>query len=269
MNIISSIRGRVARKLQGLPSPFPSILTDAEYQRVRLLPPFTPGEVSMLGRTVAFSDIDGFLHSIREIFVDEVYRFDYRAASPRIIDAGANIGLSVLYFKQLFPGATVVAYEPDPQMFALLQRNTADLAGIDLHNAAAWTADVDLTFYTEGSLAGSSEIDFLDQGRVVTVRAERLRDELARAPVDFLKIDIEGAENDVLFDLADELDRIDLVFFEYHSVKGKPQRLGAMLEMMTSKGFRYAVNGCHTAARPFVETMPKGFDLQLNVSCFR
>lgn len=269
MNIVRSISGKVARKLQGAPSPFPSILSDAEYQKVRSMPPFTPGEATMLGRTVAFSDVDGFLHSIREIFVDEVYRFDHPTASPRIIDAGANIGLSVLYFKQLFPDATVVAYEPDPQMFALLQRNTAGLDGIDLHNAAAWTVDTELTFYTEGSLAGSSEIDFLDQGRAVSVRAERLRDELARARVDFLKIDIEGAENDVLFDVADELDRIGLVFFEYHSVKGKSQRLGAMLEMMTAKGFRYAINGCHTASRPFVETMPKGFDLQLNVSCFR
>ncbi len=268
MGIVQSIKGRFG---SGHPerSPMPALLDDAAYAAVRRLRPFEEGRVDLFGRSFAFADAAGFLHSLREIFVDEVYRFDSPDAAPHIIDAGANIGLSVLYFKRLHPQATVIAYEPDPQMFALLEQNTRGIDGVELHRAAAWTEDTELTFYQEGSLAGSTEVDFLNAGSSITVKAERLRDRLADRPVSFLKIDIEGAENEVLFDIADALDRVGLLFFEYHSAKGKPQQLGRILEMVTAAGFRYAINGCHTAARPFVETMPMAFDLQLNVSCFR
>ena len=68
--------------------------------------------------------------------------------------------------------------------------------------------------------------------------AVRLRDEIAKRPVDFLKLDIEGAENSVLFDIEDQLATIDHLFFEYHSNPSKPQLLGDMLNLMTRQGFR-------------------------------
>lgn len=269
MNAITAVSGKVLKRLRERHSPFPGLLNDDRYRALRNMPPFTPGEVTLFGQPVAFSDKDGFLHSLQELFVDEVYRFDSDRSDPHIIDAGANIGLSVLYFKQRFPDATIIAYEPDPQMFDLLRRNTAGLSGVELRNAAAWAEDTELTFYSEGSLAGSTEIDFLNKGRSVTVRAERLRDAIADRPVDFLKIDIEGAENDVLPDIADALDRVGLLFFEYHGSAARPQRLGALLQMVSDKGFRYVINGAHGARLPFVEIVPHGFELQLNVSCFR
>ena len=269
MNLARSLGHKLSTAVASRRSPMPGLIDDGTYRRLIATPPFTPGEVTLNGHLLAFSDVAGFLHSLQEIFVDEVYRFVAHEPRPHIVDAGANIGLSVLYFKHLYPDATVTAYEPDPQMFALLERNTAGLSGIELHKAAAWTEATELTFHMEGSLAGSTEVDFLDAGRAVTVAAERLRDALALRPVSFLKIDIEGGENDVLFDIEDELDRIDHLFFEYHSVKGRPQRLGDMLAMVTAKGFRYVINGCHGPRLPFIETMPRGFDLQLNVSCFR
>src|SRR5688572_3562695 len=44
------------------------------------------------------------LHTYKELFEDEIYRFTAAHSSPLIIDCGANIGLSILYFKQLYPG---------------------------------------------------------------------------------------------------------------------------------------------------------------------
>ena len=269
MNLLKSAARPVLARVRAPRSPAPDLLDVRSYRAIEELPSFTPGQTRLFGRTIAFSDKDGFLHSLREIFVDEVYRFDSAKADPFIMDAGANIGLSVLYFKQRFPAATVMAFEPDPQMFDLLRRNTAGLPGVELRNAAAWTADTTLTFFTEGSLAGSTEIDFLNKGRAVTVAAERLRDRLVERPVDFLKIDIEGAENEVLPDIADALDRVGLLFFEYHSAPGRPQRLGELLQLICDQGFRYVINGAHGARLPFVETVPHGFELQLNVSCFR
>lgn len=259
--LVSAIRRRA--------SPLRGVMTGRDYRAVARATPLTHGTTRIMGRDIAYSDNAGVLHSAREVFLDEVYRFRAKTDAPHIIDAGANIGLSVLYFKSLYPSATIVAYEPDPAIFALLERNTAGLAGVELRRAAAWVEDTELSFYAEGSLAGSTEVDLTGHATRTTIDAQRLRDELARRPVDFLKIDIEGAENRVLFDIADQLDGVDHLFFEYHSDPHKPQRLGDMLNLVSAHGFRYSINGTHGARLPFVELIERGFDLQLNVFCFR
>lgn len=260
---------RLLRKMRKRASPLHPVLTAGDYRSVVNLPPFTEGRARVFGTPVRFSDRDGFLHSVREIFFDKVYRFDARREKPRIVDAGANIGLSIIYFKRLYPDATIVAYEPDNEIFALLQANTGHYEGVELREAAAWTADTELTFFREGSLAGSVAMDYLNRGKEVKVRAERLKTELQKGPVDFLKIDIEGAENSVLFDIEPELSTVDFLFFEYHSVPGQPQRLGELLNLAGRAGFRYVINGAHGPRLPFVEKVAHGFDLQLNVYCFR
>lgn len=239
-----------------------------DYLRLKRTPAFTHGMVVLAGEPTSFSNVDGLVHSIREIFLDEVYRFASPTKTPHIVDAGANIGLSVRYFKRLHPQSTVVAFEPDVEIYPLLVRNVGTMPGVELHEAAAWTEDGELTFFSEGSLAGSSEIDFARKGKKIVVKAERLKDQLQRR-VDFLKIDIEGAENAVLFDLEDELSNVGALFFEYHSQPGRPQRLGELLDLVQRAGFRYSINGAHGASHPFVQPINDGFDLQLNVSCFR
>lgn len=260
---------RIVDRLRAMRSPYPAGLRRRDYVEVRDAERFRHGQTRLFGRPVHYSDSLGFLHSVREIFADEVYRFDARTDAPRIVDAGANIGLSVLYFKRAYPNASITAFEPDPAIFELLERNVGDLPSVELRREAAWVEDTTLTFYSEGSLAGSSEVDFLGTQRKVEVKATRLKDELRRAPVDFLKIDIEGAENAVLFDIADELETVDHLFFEYHSTPGRPQRLGEMLSLAGLHGFRYAINGTHGPRLPFVERAATGFDLQANVFCFR
>ena len=263
-----SVMQRAARRLFA-PRPDPSQLTARDHAVIRKMAPFTAGRTRVAGHSIRFSDRDGLLHSITEIFRDEVYRFNAATETPHIIDAGANIGLSVLYFKQLYPKATVVAYEPDQKIFEMLSENMANVAGVDLRQAAAWINNDTLEFFSEGSLAGSASMDFLGKQNVVKVRAERLRDEILKNHVDFLKIDIEGAENEVLFDIADTLDNVDYLFFEYHSVPGQRQRLGDLLNIVERAGFRFSLNGTHGPRLPFIEKVPHGFDLQMNVLCFR
>jgi len=59
-----------------------------------------------------------------------------RGATPLILDCGANIGLSSLYFAKNWPSAHVVAVEPDPSNFELLRRNVAAHAHIQPVQAA-------------------------------------------------------------------------------------------------------------------------------------
>jgi FkbM family methyltransferase len=246
-------------------------MSASEYWSLVRTPAFTDSSANLFGKAVRFSNTEGFIHSVREIFYDNIYKFESQTAEPYVVDAGANIGLSVIYFKRMYPASRIVAYEPDPKIFGLLESNITSLGydKVELRQAAAWVEETELTFYSEGSLAGSTEVDFLNKGQVTIVKAERLKDRLTGPRVDFLKIDIEGGENSVLFDIESELHNVENFFFEYHSVPGKDQRLGDMLNLVTKAGFRYVINGPHGPALPFVERFNEGFDLQLNVSCYR
>ena len=253
-------------------NPVGQLLSDADYKQVLNHERFKTGHTRLWGKDFRFSDNHGFLHSLEEVFRDQVYKFSSKKKDPYIIDAGANIGLSVAYFKQLFPQARIVAFEPDQHIFELLSQNIAALAyrEVALRNTAAWIADTELTFFSEGSLAGSTEVSLGGKASQYTVKAERLKNWLAGKEVDFLKIDIEGAENTVLFDLEDELPRVGHLFLEYHSLVGKEQMLGEMLQVIKKAGFRYHIKSASdTNPFPFTNRIKKGFDMQLNIFCFR
>jgi FkbM family methyltransferase len=74
----------------------------------------------------------------REIFEEGEYWFDSDKSDPTILDCGSHIGLSVAWFKQRFPKARIVAFEPDPQNFRLLQTNVTlnGFTGVELLNVA-------------------------------------------------------------------------------------------------------------------------------------
>src|SRR5690349_14366069 len=69
--------------------------------------------ICLFGRTLRYTNRFWLLHSLEEIFIDKVYLFHSAELSPRIIDCGANIGLSVIFFKRTFPSAKIIAFEPD------------------------------------------------------------------------------------------------------------------------------------------------------------
>ena len=247
------------------------IIDDVDYRSIYNKNSLEEGVFNIFGHQFRYTDGRAFIHSVEEIFVDEVYRFHSEKKSPIIIDAGANIGLSVLYFKRLYPSCKIIAYEPDPKIFNILNENVAScrLDNVETRDAAAWIEDGELKFFSDGALSGSSEVDASLQGELAVVRAERLKTILQSQKVDFLKIDIEGAENSVMFDIEQELTQVENLFFEYHSISGKDQMLGDLLNIAKRAGFRYSINGTHGARLPFIDRNKRTFDLQLNVSCFR
>jgi FkbM family methyltransferase len=213
-----------------------------------------------------------FLEMYDQIIDRQVYHFEVENDHPYIIDGGANLGLATIFFKQLYPNAEIVAFEPDRSMYATLCKNLAK-RGIDdvkLVNSALWSAEVEIMFMAEGT----------DAGRVVAtdecfesymVPSVRLREYLMR-PVDFLKLDIEGAELEVLDDCRDLLTNVRHLFVEYHSFVGHPQRLDSLFEILTVAGFRIWLESpmMGMIQKPMCETSSHmGMDLQLNIFCKR
>lgn len=142
-----------------------------------------------------------------DIFIKQVYRFETTAKRPFIIDCGANIGMSVLYFKQLYPESEVWAFEANPEAFALLQRNVEanKLKGVRLFNYVLSDTDNEVDFYIPEVTAGlnGSLHPSIAKGKKQRMKAYRLSGLLpAHRTVDFVKVDIEGAEFNVLGEIS-------------------------------------------------------------------
>src|SRR5258708_36166931 len=90
-----------------------------------------------------------FLALYRGIFAFHEYKFTSDTSAPFIIDCGAHIGMSVLYFKRMYPKAKIVAFEPNPNSFKLLERNITqnNLKDVTIINAAIAPLAGKIDFY--------------------------------------------------------------------------------------------------------------------------
>jgi FkbM family methyltransferase len=238
--------------------------------RLRGLPRYQPTTTDILGRAVELVDSLSFIYMFEEIFEREIYRFNAETESPYVLDCGSNIGLSVIYCKQLYPRARVVAFEADDEIFAVLKRNVErwELNEVELVCRAVWSEETTLNFKHEGADGGRIERAG-ESANDKSVRTVRLRDYLDRR-VDFLKVDIEGAETETLKDCADRLHNVENLFVEYHSFDGERQTLDALVRVLAEANFRLHVHSPNASPRPFVRRdLNAGMDLQLNIFAFR
>jgi FkbM family methyltransferase len=244
--------------------------TVRELRRLRKVGRRTTVFTTLFGEQFEIPDALCFSCMYEDIFENEVYRFTCSKDSPRIIDCGANIGLSVCYFKRRFPKSQVIAFEPDPNNFAVLRRNCQAFSwpDVELVPKAVWTCEGRQQFAQEGTVAGRL-VSEPSTERVVEVPTCRLKDYLDRR-THFLKIDIEGAETEVLLDCADSLGEVDNLFVEYHSFVNRPQNLDQLLGVLARAGFRIHIHSVGVSPQPFVRRVERlGMDLYLNIFAFR
>lgn len=236
-------------------------------RRLQKLPRYSPAKTDILGTEIELVDAASFRFMHDEIFVREIYRFEADTDSPVILDCGANIGLSVLYFKQLYPTSRIIAFEPDPEVFRSLVNNVSafGLSNVELHPKAVWSANTTLRFEIEGADAGKIG----NSRNAIRIEAVRLKDWL-QSPIDLLKLDVEGAEYDVLIDCASCLRHVRHLFVEYHSFVSKPQRITEICALLRDAGFRLFIESAVSVKHPF-QSRPVylGMDLQLNIFAVR
>jgi FkbM family methyltransferase len=256
------------------------LLKDGEYRRMcRVLsryepvPPRRETQVNVAGWNLLVPDVPSLLSAYRAIFRDRVYDFVPRHDPPRILDCGANIGLSILYFKRRFPHARITAFEADPAIFKYLERNVREngASDVELVNKAVWSSQTRLSFTPDGADAGRVDAARNDAA-ALQVPAVRLRPWLEQGPIDFVKMDIEGAEVEVILDCSDLLGVVDNMYIEYHSMVDRPQRLGEMLQACERAGFRVYLDSSSRLPAPFRDDgvpMYSGMDVQLHVFCRR
>ena len=216
-------------------------------------------------------DAFSWLWQYEEIYVEEFYKFESSSSTPVIYDCGANVGMSVLYFKELYPQARIKAFEAEPSIANYLTQNlkTNGITDVEVIQKAVWK-DTHGVWFGEGQ---ADDASIYGEGTKKHIPSVRLRDQLAaETKVDFLKIDIEGAEIEVIPDCADVLDRVQHLFVEFHAYLGQPQALTKVIEVIEQAGFRYYIDTNQHRRSPFVNHRYRNndvMDLQLNISAWR
>ena len=210
-----------------------------------------------------------YRHGLKELFVEETYKFNSSNKVPKIIDCGANTGLSVIYFKKLYPQSRIIAFEPDTEIFDILKENlhTFGYDDVELVNKAVWNENGSIKFLASGGVGGRISDD--ENAQTIEMPTARLSD-LLDEKIDFLKIDIEGAEYDVIKDCASKLGNVENLFIEYHSLEKNEQKLDEILKIMKDAGFKYYIKEAwNNQPMPFVNARTNLFDLQLNIFGYR
>ena len=245
--------------------------TLAVFMHYGSLPRHTKQALTFGGYTFTVPDTFSFLYQIKEIFADEIYAFKTNSPAPVIFDCGANIGTSIVYFRQQHPAARIVAFEADPGIAQYLHDNLRQnhLQGVEVIEKAVWTDENGISL--GGTEADGGSVFSTEATRLVP--SIRLRDWLLREPrIDMLKMDIEGAELAVLADCADALTNVRAMFVEFHAYIGHPQGLSRLLNVLETSGFRYYIDTSQYRKSPLVNHRYRNngeMDLQLNIFAYR
>ncbi len=171
-----------------------------------------------------------------------------------IVDAGANIGLTSLYLKSIFPKSEIYAIEPNKENFKILVKNIEDnqIENSRLSDKAIWNKEtklipvtfrdgLDWSFSLEESNGEETSNEYFETTTIPTILRET-----GWQTIDLLKIDIEGGEAK-LFEDPEEvkqwLSKVQAIVIEIHDELGVRPKILSILE---TSGFSLFDHGEHT-----------------------
>ncbi len=159
---------------------------------------------------------------INSILIHQEYNFPLENFQPKLIlDCGANIGCSAVYFANKFPGAQIYSIEPEKNHVTLLRFNTILYEQIHVIPAALWDKETfirveDKGFGDLGWMTFETAAD--DPAAIKTVTISKILAESGFDEIDLLKIDIEGAEKEIFGapDVGAWLSKVKVIMIELH-----------------------------------------------------
>jgi FkbM family methyltransferase len=182
-------------------------------------------------------DVGVVLHAMAR----EAYSYKLPSGAVHlVIDAGANIGDTSVWYATRFPDALVVAIEPNPDSLEILSRNCESYGDrIRLLRAALWPV-ADRNLAVTGAMTGAQVHEASDAGDLLCPSVDPLtilRDS-GRDVIDIFKIDIEGAELALFTGDCDSwLKKTRTIAIEIHT----PEALEAVLSATKRNGFKSAI----------------------------
>ena len=170
---------------------------------------------------VPSTDVPTYKH----VFVRKEYRFEGKVAPMTIVDAGANTGLASIYFANRYPGARIIAIEPEQANFELLVKNVELYPNVIPVQAALWKNNDQIELVDPGlgdwgymtrNRDDDSELSQEVRHSVQAMTIDRVMEQFELESIDLLKLNIEGAEREV-FEYSDAwIDRVNAMVVKLH-----------------------------------------------------
>lgn len=163
---------------------------------------------------VGTTDISVF----EQVFLKLEYDFELPDSPGFIVDAGAHIGCASLFFANRFPECEILALEPEPSNFRLLQKNVAPYSNITTLQAALWGDNSTIEVANpdqDNWMFRMKEKENKDNG-IPAVTVDKAMDYVGKNRLDILKMDIEGGEVEVLQNYRPWIDDVKTIIVELH-----------------------------------------------------
>lgn len=178
-----------------------------------------------LGFTIEYENKEEFRVISHEIVKERSYDLPVEDADL-IVDIGAHIGLSIIYFHTRYPNSRIIGFEPNPKLFTILSSNirNAELPNVDLYQVAVGTENaraqlfIDHTknnWQSNGSLLSGGWNGTL-MGGSIDVETVRLEDRFGDEIIDILKLDAEGYEWQIIRSLGSRIGKVRSIVMEFH-----------------------------------------------------
>jgi FkbM family methyltransferase len=181
----------------------------------------------------------------KEIFLDECYRWWRNTPLRSVVDLGGNIGLAALYFRTRYPESRVITVEANPEAARRLRGTTRHDPNIVVEEAAVAPSEGEVRMWIDqgsdaklnSSLTGR-DADKSDNFRTEMVKAKTL-DSIVPDRVDFMKVDIEGMEYQILTAPCVHPDRIGAMVVEFHDLHKQRAQFESVRRELLRRGYHY------------------------------
>jgi FkbM family methyltransferase len=174
-------------------------------------------------RNIYLRTYAGDIRMFYEIFWEQVYRLPavFPVVNGIIIDAGANIGMTSLYFSIFFPRAHIYCIEPVADNFRLLKMNLdREINSGKVHavKAALYPGNGEVRINEDG-WAYNASVGDAGRSSAEAITMDKFISNNKLEKIDLLKIDIEGAEKFIFLSDTSWLQKVNAILIEIHSVR--------------------------------------------------
>lgn len=179
-------------------------------------------EVKWKGRKVHMRKGTSDFKVFKQVMAFGQYNYNGLNGTPvkTVIDLGANIGLSAVFFKTKYPDAQVIALEPEKHNYDLMVKNLSGYSNVHSLNNAIWYEDKDLNLYDGGRGEYAFRVVEATGNNVGTTAGITINDIVEKyqlSSIDILKIDIEGAEKELFsYNYKNWLPKVRCIMIELH-----------------------------------------------------
>ena len=177
------------------------------------------------------------IHCFRQVFIQKDYNIKLKNKPKTIIDLGANVGYASMYFSKKYPNSKIISVEPEIKNYEIMKKNCSQFKNVFPIHAGIWSKKANLKIVDDGSGEWglkTTEVKNKKDADVSAISIDSIIKEHKIKKIDILKIDIEGAEENLFSkNYKKWLSITDTIIIELHE----------WMKRGTSKNFWEAIKG--------------------------